>query len=177
MIHVGVFSTVGYSNNKRFSPTVLNTPHGTHDVPHVHHDTPTVLNIPTVLKITPTVLMISPAVLNTPRYSRYPHIYHNSPTVLKISPTVLKISPTVLPHSQGEYSAFQWFADKSKRGKPFVSRGKSDINIQRTMKLLFLHGISIAGFWNCESLKPGSVLFPGVFPSFLYAGWQKSMDR
>ena len=45
------------------------------------------------------------------------------------------------------------------------------------MKLLFLHGISIAGFWNCESLKPGSVFFPGVFPSFLYAGWQKSMDR
>ena len=22
----------GYSNNKRFSPTVLNTPHGTHDI-------------------------------------------------------------------------------------------------------------------------------------------------
>ena len=28
-----IMSTVGYSNNKRFSPTVLNTPHGTHDIP------------------------------------------------------------------------------------------------------------------------------------------------
>ena len=143
----------------------------------MHHDTPTVLNIPTVLKITPTVLMISPTVLNTP-------------TVLKISPTFIMIPPRYsryppqysnppryCTHSQGDYSAFKWFADKSKREKPFVSRGKSDINIQRTMKLLFLHGTSIAGFWNCESLKPGSVLFPGVFPSFLYAGWQKSMDR
>ena len=40
MSTVGVFSTVGYSNNKRFSPTVLNTLHGTHDIPHVHHDIP-----------------------------------------------------------------------------------------------------------------------------------------
>ena len=30
----GVFSTVGYSNNKRLSP------HGTHDIPNVHHDIP-----------------------------------------------------------------------------------------------------------------------------------------
>ena len=36
----GVFSTVGYSNNKRFPPTVLNTLHGTHDIPHMHHDIP-----------------------------------------------------------------------------------------------------------------------------------------
>ena len=64
---VGVFSALGYSNNKRFPPTVLNTLHGTHGIPHVHHD------ILTVLKITPTVLMISPMVLNTPM-------------VLKISP-------------------------------------------------------------------------------------------
>ena len=40
MSTMGVFSTVGYSNNKRFSPTVLNTLHGTHDIPHVHHDIP-----------------------------------------------------------------------------------------------------------------------------------------
>ena len=40
MSTLGVFSTMGYSNNKRFSPTVLNTLHGTHDIPHVHHDIP-----------------------------------------------------------------------------------------------------------------------------------------
>ena len=69
MSTVGVFSTVGYSNNKRFPPTVLNTP-------TVLKITPTVLNTPMVLKISPTVL--------------------NTPTVLKISPRVLMISPTVL---------------------------------------------------------------------------------
>ena len=40
MSTVGVFSTVGYSNNKRFSPMVLNTLHSTHDNPHMHHDMP-----------------------------------------------------------------------------------------------------------------------------------------
>ena len=29
----GVFSTMGYTNNKRFPPTVLNTSHSTHDNP------------------------------------------------------------------------------------------------------------------------------------------------
>ena len=33
MSTVGVFSTVGYSNNKRLLPTVLNTLHDTHDIP------------------------------------------------------------------------------------------------------------------------------------------------
>ena len=37
MIHVGdITSTVGYSNNKRFSPTGLNTPHGTQDIPFLN---------------------------------------------------------------------------------------------------------------------------------------------
>ena len=71
MSTVGVFSTVGYSNNKRFFPHgTQDNPHGTQDIPHIYHDIPTVLNTPTVLKISPTVLMISP-------------------TVLMISPTVL----------------------------------------------------------------------------------------
>ena len=34
MSTVGVFCTVGYSNNKRFPPTVMNTLHGTQDNPH-----------------------------------------------------------------------------------------------------------------------------------------------
>ena len=87
MSTMGVFSTVGYSNNKRLSPTVLNTLHGTHDIPTCIMISPTVLNIPTVLKITPTVLMISP------RYSRYlPTFIMISPTVLN-TPTLLKMSP------------------------------------------------------------------------------------
>ena len=62
------------------SPTVLNTPHGTHDIFHVHHDIPHCTEHPMVLKKTPTVLMISPTILNTS-------------TVLKISPTFIMISP------------------------------------------------------------------------------------
>ena len=36
----GVFNTMGYSNNKRFPPTLLNTIHGTHDIPHGTQDIP-----------------------------------------------------------------------------------------------------------------------------------------
>ena len=69
MSTVGVFSTLGYSNNKKFPSTVLNTLHSTHDIPHVHHDISTVLIIPTVIKITPTVIKITPTVLMiSPRY-------------------------------------------------------------------------------------------------------------
>ena len=42
---VGCSVLRGYSNNERFSPTVLKISS------QVHHDSPTVLNIPTVLKI------------------------------------------------------------------------------------------------------------------------------
>ena len=82
MSTVGVFSTVGYSNNKRFSPHSTEHPHGTHDIPHMHLDIPhgTQISSPTVLKITLMVLTISPMVLNTP-------------TVLKISSTFIMISP------------------------------------------------------------------------------------
>ena len=81
MSTVGVFSTVGYSNNKTFPPTVLNTLHGTHDIPQVHHDIPPrYWTSPTVLKVTPTVLMISPTVLNIPHGTQgIPHIYHDIP--------------------------------------------------------------------------------------------------
>ena len=74
----GVFSTVGYSNNKRNPPTVLNTLHGTHDIPHIHHDIPTVLPIPHGTQDNPL------------RYSWYPHgTEHPPPMVLKISPHLL----------------------------------------------------------------------------------------
>ena len=74
MSTVGVFSTVEYSNNKRFSPYDTEHPHGTHDIPHG-----TELS-PTVFKITPTVLMIAPTVLNTPTVLKiFPHIYHDIP--------------------------------------------------------------------------------------------------
>ena len=96
MSTVGVFSTVGYSNNKRLfpprywthstvlmisptcimiSPTALNIPHGTQDNP-------------------PQYSWYPPTVLNTPRYSRYPphQLSWYPPTVLN-TPTVLKISP------------------------------------------------------------------------------------
>ena len=80
-MHVGiswvpwVFSTVGYSNNKRsslpryswylatcimISPTVLGIPYGAQDNPRGTHD------IPTVLKISPTFIMKYPTVLNIP---------------------------------------------------------------------------------------------------------------
>ena len=52
--HGGVFSTVGYSNNKRFYPHGTEHPHGTQDIPHGTHDIlPTVLNTPTILKNPP----------------------------------------------------------------------------------------------------------------------------
>ena len=47
---VGVFSTVGYSNNKRFPPTLMNTPMVLTTVLMI---SPMVLNTPTVLKISP----------------------------------------------------------------------------------------------------------------------------
>ena len=48
MIHVGGYHEYrggcsvlcGTQITKDFSPTVLNIPHGTHDIPHVHHDIP-----------------------------------------------------------------------------------------------------------------------------------------
>ena len=77
------------------SPTVLTTPHGTHDIPPraswyppQYWTPPTVLKItphgthdilprywtpPTVLKISPTVLMTSPTLLNTPHGTEHPH--------------------------------------------------------------------------------------------------------
>ena len=83
MSTVGVFSTMGYSNNKRVSPMVRNTP--------------------TVLMISPTCIMISPMVLSiphgiqdTPTVLRIPPMVLNTPMVLKISPTFIMISPTVL---------------------------------------------------------------------------------
>ena len=69
MMHVGdIMSTVegvqyrGGKSQLLFEyPTVLNTPHGTHDIPHMHHD------IPTVLKFQ---RMVSPhGTEHPPRYS------------------------------------------------------------------------------------------------------------
>ena len=108
-----MFSTVGGSLLLFEYPTVLNTPMVLMISPTCimispmvlkfqRMVSPMVLNTPTVLMISPTCIMISPTVQNTPRYSRYPHIYHDiphgteHPTVLKISPTVLMISPMVL---------------------------------------------------------------------------------
>ena len=172
------------TQKQKISPTVLNTLHGTHDIPHMHHDTPMVLNIPHSIQDNPHGTHDIPhGTHDIPHSTEHPHgtqdiphIYHDSPTVLKISPTVLIMSPTVLhTHSQGEYSAFQWFADKSKREKLFVSRGKSDPKNHETFVSTWYIYRWVLEL--CESLKPGSVFFPGVFPSFLYAGWQKSVDR
>ena len=94
MIHVGDiigtvegFSTVGYSNNKRFFP------HGTHDVPHMHHDIPhsteylrgTQDNPHVTHDIAHSIQGILPWYRTPPRYSRYP------PTFIMISSTVLNI--------------------------------------------------------------------------------------
>ena len=38
MSTVGVFSTIGYSNNKRSFPHGTEHPDSTHDIPHMHHD-------------------------------------------------------------------------------------------------------------------------------------------
>ena len=54
MIHVGEYHEYhggvqycgGTQITKDFFPTVLNIPHGTHDIPYMHHDIPTVLSIP-----------------------------------------------------------------------------------------------------------------------------------
>ena len=68
------------SNNKRFFPTILNTPTVLMISPHVHHDIPTVLMIsPTVLNI-PTVLKIFPTVLNIPHGTQdIPHMHYDIP--------------------------------------------------------------------------------------------------
>ena len=85
MMHVGdIMSTVGsvqYHGGTQIRKDFF--PHGT--------EHPKVL----MMKITLTVLMISPTVLNTPRYSRYPHIYHDIPTVLSIPHG----TQDILPHS------------------------------------------------------------------------------
>ena len=104
----GMFSTVGYSNNKRFSPTVLNTLHGTHDIPHVHHDIPHSTEHPTVLQITPHGTHDIPHGTEHPHGTQdIPHIYRDiphgtehPPRYSRYSPMVLMISPTVLntPH-------------------------------------------------------------------------------
>ena len=85
----GVFSTVGYSNNKRFPPTILNTLHSTHDIPHgiehPHgtqdnsqgtHDIPHSTEHPTVLNISPTFIMIPARYLTPPRVLNTPTILH-----------------------------------------------------------------------------------------------------
>ena len=68
MSTVGVFSTVGYSNNKRFFP-----PRYSWYPPRASWYPPQYWTSPMVLKITPTVLMIPPR-------------YWTPSTVLKISP-------------------------------------------------------------------------------------------
>ena len=40
MSTMGVFSTMGENLLLFEYPTVLNTPHGTHDIPHMYHDIP-----------------------------------------------------------------------------------------------------------------------------------------
>ena len=63
---VGVFSTMGCSNNKRFPSTVLMISLHTSWYPLLYWISPTELKItPTVLMISPTVLMISPMILHT----------------------------------------------------------------------------------------------------------------
>ena len=57
-------------------PTVLNTPHGTHDIPHMHHDIPHGTQI---LKD------------GIPHSTEHPHGTHDIPTCIMISPTVLNI--------------------------------------------------------------------------------------
>ena len=91
-----------------FSPTVLNTLHGTHDIPpHASWYPPRYWTSPTVLKITPTVLMISPhGTEHPPRYSRYPptfimispHGTERPPRYSRYPPTVLMISPHGTEH-------------------------------------------------------------------------------
>ena len=84
-------------------PTVLDTPHGTHDIPHMYHD------IPTVLKFQ---RMVSPTVLNTPRCLNFkgwyppqywtPHGTHDIPPRASwYPPRASWYPPTVLniPHS------------------------------------------------------------------------------
>ena len=70
----------GYSNNKRVSPTVLNTPmvlmisptalsipHSPQDNPHIYHDIPHgAEHLPRYSRYLPTCILISPMVLNIP---------------------------------------------------------------------------------------------------------------
>ena len=66
-----------YSNFKGwYPPTVLNTPHGTHDIPHMHHDIP-------------------------PHASWYPPRYWTSPMVLKITPHGTHDIPHGTEHPHG----------------------------------------------------------------------------
>ena len=99
MSTVGVFSTVGYSNNKRFppptilntptvlmiSPTVLSIPHGIQDNPYGTHDSShSTEHSHSTQDISPHLSWYPPWYWTPPRYSRY------SPMVLMISSTVLK---------------------------------------------------------------------------------------
>ena len=90
----GVFNTMGYSNNKRFSPHGTEHPPRYSWYPHVHHDIPPwYWTSPTVLKITPHSTHDIPHGTEHPHGTQdIPHIYHDIPTVLN-TPTVLKISP------------------------------------------------------------------------------------
>ena len=97
----GVFSTVGYSNNKRFSPHGTEHLHGTHDIP------PWYWTSPTVLKITPHGTHDIP-----PRYSWYPPRYWTPPQYSRNPPHLLWYPPTVLntPHSTQDIPPrYSWY--------------------------------------------------------------------
>ena len=64
MSTVGVFNAMGYSNDKRFPPTVLNTPRVHNDTPH---DTE---SPPRYSRYTPTVLNTT-MVLSTPHRTEH----------------------------------------------------------------------------------------------------------
>ena len=77
-VGVGVFSTV---EEKIFcylsTPTVLNTPHASHDIPHIHHDIP-----PRYSRYPPTFIIISPTVLYIPHGTQdSPHMHNDTPTI------------------------------------------------------------------------------------------------
>ena len=94
MSTLGVFSTMGYSNNKRFSPRYWTPSMVLMISPTCIMISPTLLNTPTVLKISPTFIMISPTVLNTPQYSRYPPRYSWYPPWYWTPTTVLHTNYT-----------------------------------------------------------------------------------
>ena len=81
MITWEVFRTMGYSNNKRFIPSVvlMISPMCIMISPHQYRISLSVLFMisPTVLKMSPTFIMISPhGTEHPPRYSRYLHMRH-----------------------------------------------------------------------------------------------------